>query len=246
VKASAEDMREAAVARLAGAVVVSCQAAPGSALAAPSMIAALAQSAAAGGAQGFRIDGPDNVAAVRAVSDLPIIGIRKVRRADGEVRITPTFEDARSVVDAGATIVALDGTARPRPGGEAVEAIISALHEVGIPVMADISTQAEAEAAVAAGADLVATTLAGYTPDTRDLDGSGPAFALLDQIRGLPVPVVVEGRIWTVEHVVDAFEGGAFAVVIGSAITAPNLITGRFIDAARARHDPPARSADRR
>jgi N-acylglucosamine-6-phosphate 2-epimerase len=232
--ASIADARRALVMTLEGSVVVSCQAAPGSPLDDPSTIAALAQSAAAGGAGGLRLDGPANVAAVRAVSDLPIIGIRKVRGAGGAVWITPTHEDARSVVDAGATVVALDATDRPRPSGETIEWVIAALHEVGIAVMADISTQSEAEAAVAAGADLVATTLAGYTLDTRDLDRSGPAFDLLGKIRDLPVPVVVEGRIWTVEHVERAFGGGAFAVVIGSAITAPNLITGRFVDAARA------------
>lgn len=227
--------RRAEVTNLEGAVIVSCQAVPGSPLDAPATIAALAQSAALGGAGGFRVDGPANVSAVRAVSDLAIIGIRKVSHPGFEVRITPTLDDARSLVGAGATIVALDGTDRTRPGGETVGGIISALHDVGIPVMADISTQAEALAAVDAGADLVATTLAGYTPDTHDLDASGPAFELLRQIRGLPVPVVVEGRIWTVEHVVRAFEDGAFAVVIGSAITAPNVITRRFVDAAEAR-----------
>lgn len=241
------DRRTAAVMNLAGAVIVSCQAAPGSPLDSPSMIAALARSAALGGAQGFRVDGPANVMAVRAVSNLPIIGIRKMRHPGHDLFITPTLADAQTLVEAGATIVALDGTARPRPGGETVEAIMSALHEVGTPVMADISTQAEAEGAVAAGADLVATTLAGYTPSTGDLDASEPAFGLLRQIRDLPVPVVVEGRIWTVEHVERAFEGGAFAVVIGSAITAPNLITGRFVNAARAwRATRPAGSVHRR
>ena len=237
------DLR-AVVAALEGAVFVSCQAAAGSPLDQPSTIAALAQSAALGGAQGFRVDGPDNVAAVRAVTDLPIIGIRKADRSGFDVRITPTLADALRVVDAGATIVALDATGRPRPGGETVDGIISALHASSVPVMADVATLGEAEAAVAAGADLVATTLAGYTSDTRDLDPSGPAFDLLDQLRGLPVPVVVEGRIWTVEHVVRAFEGGAFAVVIGSAITAPNLITRRFVDGAQAWRA--SRSSDRR
>jgi N-acylglucosamine-6-phosphate 2-epimerase len=221
---------------LEGAVIVSCQAAPGSPLDDPSMIAALVESSAIGGAGGFRVDGTANVAAVRAVSALPIIGIHKVRSADGEVWITPTLDAARRVVDAGATVVALDATDRPRPGGETSPSIIAALHELGVPVMADIATAAEARAAVEAGADLVATTLAGYTAGTRDPDASAPAFDLLAQISDLPVPVVVEGRIWTVEHVVRAFEGGAFAVVIGSAITAPNLITDRFVRAARASH----------
>ena len=221
----------AVIASLDGAVIVSCQAAHGTPLDHPSIIAALAHSAALGGARGFRVDGPDNVSAVRAISDLPIIGIRKVDREGFDVRITPTLGDALRVVDAGATIVAIDATDRPRPGGETVELIIAALHRDGVPVMADIATRDEAEAAVAVGADLVATTLAGYTANSRDLDPSEPAFDLLRQIRDLPVPVVVEGRVWTVEHVVRAFEGGAFAVVIGSAITAPNLITRRFIEA---------------
>jgi N-acylglucosamine-6-phosphate 2-epimerase len=232
--ASGAKARAGIVRALEGAVLVSCQAGPGSPLDAPSTIAALALSAAAGGALGFRLDGPANVSAVHAVSRLPIIGIRKVDRQGYDVRITPTLDDARSVVEAGATIVALDATDRPRPGGETVSGIISALHAIGIPVMADISTVAEAEAAVAVGADLVATTLAGYTPGTADLDGFQPAFDLLRAIADFPVPVVVEGRIWSPEHVVRAFEGGAYAVVIGSAVTAPNLITRRFIDALEA------------
>lgn len=99
--------------------------------------------------------------------------------------------------------------------------------------MADISTPAEARSAVDAGADIVATTLAGYTAYTTDVDKHGPAFPLLHAIRDLPVPVIVEGRIWTTEHVTSCFTGGAYAVIIGSAITVPELITRRFVAAAR-------------
>lgn len=217
---------------LRGGVIVSCQAAAGAPLDDPSIIAALALSAAAGGARGFRINTRAHVAAVRAVSDLPIVGIHKASRQGSEVRITPSLADALGVVEAGASVVALDGTQRPRPGGDTLERIISELHGSGVPVMADISTREEAELAVQAGADLVATTLAGYTPYSAQLTASEPAFSLLEQIRGLPVPVVVEGRIWTPEHVVRAFDGGAFAVVIGAAITAPDQITRRFVEAA--------------
>ncbi len=225
--------RGALVASLKGAVLASCQAGPGSPLNLPSTIAALAKSAELGGAQGFRVDGPSNVAAVRAVSDRPILGINKVDRDGYEVRITPTLEDALEVVRSGASIVALDGTERPRPHGESLAQIIAALHDIGVPVMADISTRREAVAAVQAGADIVATTLAGYTPDTLHLDRSGPAFELLQEIRDLPVPIIVEGRIWTTLHVASCFEGGAYAVIIGSAITVPELITRRFVAAAR-------------
>jgi N-acylglucosamine-6-phosphate 2-epimerase len=137
------------------------------------------------------------------------------------------------VVTAGANVVALDGTQRLRPHGETLAQIVSALHEIGVPVMADISTRSEAEAASEAGADMVGTTLAGYTPGTWYMDKFGPAFGLLEEIRKLPVPVIVEGRIWTTHHVASCFEGGAYAVIIGSAITVPELITRRLVAAAR-------------
>ena len=226
-------VRSAIVETLKGAVIASCQAGPESPLNQPSIIAALARSAELGGARAFRVDGPANVAAVRALSALPILGINKVDREGYDVRITSTTADAMEVVDAGATVVALDGTDRQRPHGETLAQIISALHAIGVPVMADISTPAEARFALDAGADIVATTLAGYTDYTSDVDKHGPAFPLLDAIHDLPIPVIVEGRIWTTEHVADCFFGGAFAVIIGSAITMPELITRRFVAAAR-------------
>ena len=226
-------VRAAIVANLRGAVIASCQAGPESPLNQPTTIAALARSAELGGARAFRVDGPDNVAAVRALSALPILGINKVDREGYDVRITSTVADAMQVVAAGANIVALDGTDRLRPYGETLAQIISELHLIGVPVMADISTPAEARSAVDAGADIVATTLAGYTAYTTDVDKHGPAFPLLDAIRDLPVPVIVEGRIWTTEHVTSCFTGGAYAVIIGSAITVPELITRRFVAAAR-------------
>ena len=159
-------VRNAVVETLRGAVIASCQAGPESPLNQPSIIAALARSAELGGARAFRVDGPANVAAVRALSALPILGINKVDREGYDVRITSTTADAMEVVDAGATVVALDGTDRQRPHGETLAQIISALHAIGVPVMADISTPAEARFAVDAGADIVATTLAGYTDYT--------------------------------------------------------------------------------
>jgi N-acylglucosamine-6-phosphate 2-epimerase len=225
--------RDAVVAALKGEVIASCQAGPDSPLNQPRIIAALARSAELGGARAFRVDGPENVAAVRAVSSLPILGINKVDRDGYDVRITSTLADAMAVVDAGANIVALDGTSRPRPFGETLAHIIAGLHAIGIPVMADISTAAEARAAAEAGADIVATTLAGYTDYTLDVDKHEPAFPLLEAIRELPIPVIVEGRIWTTDHVTACFAGGAYAVIIGSAITVPELITRRFVAAAR-------------
>jgi N-acylglucosamine-6-phosphate 2-epimerase len=195
------------------------------------LIAALARSAELGGAVGFRVNGPTNTAAIRATTSLPIIGIQKVRQPGGAVVITPTLDDALGVAAAGASIVALDATDGRHAEG-ILAGIVTALHDRGIGVMADIATAVEARRAVTAGVDLVATTLAGYTPPTGHLDPDEPAFELLGEIRDLPLPVIVEGRIWTVDHVARSFDGGAYAVVIGSAITAPELITRRFVAAA--------------
>lgn len=220
---------------IGGRIVVSCQAGPESPLAAPHFLAALAQSAEMGCAAGFRVDRPENVAAVRAVSTLPILGINKIHVPGYDVFITPTFESARAVVEAGADIVGLDGTGRSRPNDESLGEIIERLHtECEVPVMADISTVEEGLAAAELGADLVATTLAGYTPYTAKTDG--PAFDVLEGlVAGTDVPVVVEGRIWTVEDVRTCFELGAYALVIGSAITVPQFITQRFVSAIPAR-----------
>jgi N-acylglucosamine-6-phosphate 2-epimerase len=214
-----------------GRIVVSCQAGPESPLNAPHFLAALAQSAEMGGAAGFRVDRPENVAAVRAVSDLPILGINKLHVPGYEVFITPTFESARAVVEAGANLVALDGTGRPRPNGEDLGAIIRRLHaECDVPVMADIATVEEGVIAAGLGADLVATTLAGHTPDSPKRNG--PAFDVLERlVAATDVPIVVEGHIWTVEEVRICFELGAHALVIGSAITVPQFITQRFVNA---------------
>ena len=218
---------------LHGGVVVSCQAGPDSPLNHPTMIAALAASAARGGAAGFRVDGANNIAAVRAVSDLPIIGINKEPHAGSDVFITPTYSSARVIAAAGSDLLAIDGTARPRPGGERFRDILAASHdEFGLPVMADIATVEEGLDALELGADVVATTLAGYT--AYSTDKTQPAFDVLAEITRQGGRVIVEGRLWTVEEVSRAFELGAFAVVIGSAITVPEFITRRFVAAAPA------------
>ena len=135
------------------------------------------------------------------------------------------------MVEAGAGLVGLDGTGHPRPEGEDLGEIIQRLHaECGVPVMADIATVEQGLAAAALGADLVATTLAGHTPDSPGRDG--PALDVLEAlVAATDVPIVVEGHIWTVEDVRACFELGAYALVIGSAITVPQFITQRFVGA---------------
>jgi N-acylglucosamine-6-phosphate 2-epimerase len=215
---------------LRGSLIVSCQAPPGSPLDDPRIIAALAEAAALGGAGGIRVNGPLHVQAVKAVVDVPVIGLLK-RRVDGSpVYITPTLEDALEVADAGADIVAIDATLRPRPDGRTTADIVARLHDQGAGVIADIDSLEAAIAAAETGADFVASTLAGYT------DGSVPTGPAVDLVaamaRTIRTPVIAEGRYQTPEDVEAAFRAGAFAVVVGAAITNPTAITRRLASAA--------------
>jgi N-acylglucosamine-6-phosphate 2-epimerase len=217
--------------QLRGGLVVSCQAKEGSPLRDPHVLAALAQAAERGGAAGIRADGPAHIAAIRAAVALPIIGICKQDLAGTPVYITPTLESAESVVAAGAHLLAVQATAHPRLHGQsAAEFIQLCKATFKIPVMADISTLQEGIEAARAGADLIATTLAGYTPYSRQLDG--PDFELIRELAAnVSAPVVAEGRIATPADLRRAFDLGAHAVVVGTAITAVDWITRRFADA---------------
>jgi N-acylglucosamine-6-phosphate 2-epimerase len=223
------------LAGLRGGLVVSCQALPEEPLFGSEIMARLAIAARQGGAVGIRANTPVDIRAIRAaVPDLPLIGLFKVTVPGFEdVYITPRFEDAVAVADAGADIIALDATLRPHPEGNAAELIRAVKQETGKLVMADIATEADALAAVEAGADVISTTLSGYTPDSPQLDG--PDLELVRRLaaRNLPIPVIAEGRIHTPEQARAAFDAGAFAVVVGGAITRPQQITARFVAALR-------------
>ena len=212
-----------------GSLVVSCQAGPGNPFFSPAAMALMAQAAEAGGAGAIRANGPDDIAAIRAVTSLPIIGLHKLGDPAG-VFITPTYESAVDLVVAGADLIALDGTLRPRPDGQRLDQQIHRIHdELGVPVLADVDTFDAGLAARAAGADLVATTLSGYT------NGRTPTEPDVDLVRQLATkldcPIVAEGRIRTPEHVRAVCEAGAHAVVVGNAITNPMDITARLAGA---------------
>jgi putative N-acetylmannosamine-6-phosphate epimerase len=213
-------------------LVVSCQAAEGNPLRGTQYMTAMARAAAAGGAVGLRAEGPDDVAAVARATGLPVIGIRKAANQGSDcVYITPTYADAALVVAAGASIVATDGTARPRPDGQDLATMIRRIHdELGVPVMADVDSLESGRYAEQAGADVLGTTLSGYTgPGSVPAD---PDMELIAQlVQGSSLPVIAEGRFWTPEDVAQAFALGAHAVVIGTAITNPLAITRRFVAA---------------
>jgi putative N-acetylmannosamine-6-phosphate epimerase len=207
-------------------LIVSCQAREGEPFRDPDSQARFAISAVAGGAVGVRAQGADDVRAIRKVVTVPIIGIRKIKQDDGRFLITPTFESARELVDAGADIIAMDVTARGRRLG-ALERLARIRRELKVPVMADIATLDDAMAAADAGADAVLSTMRGYTDDTahiREFDGE----FIGELARRSFVPVIAEGMIDTPEKARSALDAGAFAVIVGSAITRPSTITTRF------------------
>lgn len=217
--------------RLRGGLVVSCQALPGEPLFGPQTMTAMARSAVLGGAVGVRVNGVDDITTVRAALDVPVIGLWK--DGDSGVYITPTLDHALAVAAAGADIVALDATDRPRPDGRSLaETVVELRRRTDALIMADVSTVKEGIEAVASGADLVGTTLSGYTDDAATADG--PDFDLLEQSANrLTVPVLAEGRIDTPAQAAEALRRGAFAVVVGTAITRPAVITARFAAALR-------------
>ncbi|MGH2361507.1 MAG: N-acetylmannosamine-6-phosphate 2-epimerase [bacterium] len=222
------------LARLRGGLIVSCQARPDNPLHGPTFMAAMAQAAAQGGAVGLRMNGPADIRAARAVVDLPIIGIYKHPYGDNPVVITPTFADAKTVADAGSAILAIDATGRPRPDGVSLASLIARIHaELRLPVMADVGDLADGLAAASAGADAVATTLSGYLdpavapPDEPDLD-------LIEALaKRVNIPVIAEGRIRTPDQARAALDRGAFAVVVGTAITNPREVTRWYVQALR-------------
>lgn len=214
---------------LRGGLVVSCQAYPGEPLRHPKSMARIAQSAVTGGAVGIRSQGLDDIRAIAKVVDVPQIGLWKVG-SEG-VFITPTLDHALAVAEAGADIVAIDGTRRARPDGLTLEETIRRVKDAtGRLVMADTGSVDDALVAEDAGADIVGTTLSGYTGERPVSDG--PDLELVEILASrLAAPVFAEGRIRTPADAKAALDAGAYSVVVGTAITHPATITSWFVDA---------------
>lgn len=214
-------------------LIVSCQALEHEPLHGSHIMARMALAAEQGGAMGIRANTPEDIRAIKATVKLPVIGIFKREYEGSEVYITPTFAEAKAIAEAGADMIALDATPRPRPRGETLATLIQRIHdELDLPVMADCSTTEEAVAAAELGADVVSSTLAGYTPYSRKTEG--PDFVMLQELLArVSVPVFAEGRFHTPEQVAQALAMGCYAVVVGGAITRPQEITARFTAAVR-------------
>ncbi|MXQ52470.1 N-acetylmannosamine-6-phosphate 2-epimerase [Shimazuella alba] len=213
---------------LQGGLVVSCQALEDEPLYGAFHMAAMAMAAKEGGAVGIRANGYEDIKAIKEKVNLPMIGILKKHYPGYGAFITPTKADAKLISEAGADIISIDATNQSRPESlnNLVRYIKEDLHKW---VMADIATLQEAEYAEQIGCDLVGTTLSGYTPDT--IHRNRPDFELLSDLsQKLKVPIVAEGNIESPDQAKKALELGASFVVIGTAITRPQLITQKFVE----------------
>lgn len=225
---------EALLERLRGGLIVSVQPEPGSVLGTPEGVALLARCAVANGAAGLRIEGGVRIAAVRDAVGVPIVGLVKRAYSGFEPYITPTEREVDEVVAAGAEIVAFDGTARRRPRDRDVAAMVTLIRARGAVALADCATHAEVRRARDAGADAVATTLCGYTAGT-----SGyplPALALVRAAAAAGAFAILEGGVSDPLQVRAAFQAGAAAVVVGTALTNVDANVRRFAQAAPVRH----------
>lgn len=212
-----------------GGLIVSCQAYPGEPLKDPDITARTARAVVEGGARAVRVQGITDVRATLAAVDVPIIGLWK--DGDDDVFITPTLRHALAVAEAGAHVVAIDGTRRPRPDGLTLADTIAQLKAAHpVLVMADCGSLADAVAAERAGADILGTTLSGYSGERPRT--TGPDLDLITEIAAAcATPVMAEGRIHSPADAAAAMAAGAFAVCVGTAITHPTTITGWFRDA---------------
>lgn len=219
--------------KLKGGLIVSCQAHEGEPLHGSQFMAGMALAAEMGGAVAVRANGGDDIKAIKIKTRLPVIGIKKVLLEDGKVFITPDLNSAEEVIGAGADIVAVDCTFRKPVNGKAGFELLEEIKRLfGIPVMADISNIEEGLNALKYGADIVSTTLSGYTPDSPKLEH--PDFELIARLReriGGKAYINAEGRFSKPEEVVKALRLGADFVTVGTAITRPAWITESFTKA---------------
>ena len=212
--------------RLRGGLIVSVQARSGSALDDAHVLAALALAAQDNGAAGVRIQGVRNLEAVRKRVSIPVVGIIKREYTGFEPYITPTLREVREVLECGAEIVAFDATGRPHPEGLDVAQLVSAIHAGGALAMADCALPEDGVCAQAAGADILASTLCGYTKETQD--APLPALDLVRAFAQLGSFVICEGGIHTPDAAARALSAGADAVVVGTAITNTEWLVSQY------------------
>lgn len=214
-------------------LIVSCQALPEEPLHSSFIMGRMALAAKEGGAAGIRANTKEDIAEIRKNVDLPIIGIVKRDYPDCKVYITPTMKEIDELMEVKPEIIAIDATKDLRPNGVALDEFYAQIREKypNQLLMADCSTYEEAKHADELGFDFIGTTLVGYTEQSKDMKIEQNDFELIKKIvKNVKHNVIAEGNINTPEKVKRVMQLGVFSIVVGSAITRPQLITKTFVD----------------
>lgn len=212
-------------------IFISCQAPVESPLRDPYIMVGMARAAEKAGAVGIRAEGVEDISQIVKAVQVPVIGIRKKHYDGSDIYITPTRFEVDQIARAGASIVALDATSRPRPGGETLEAVVAHARALGLIVMADLAHVEDAGPAVAAGVHVLGTTLIGASSD--DVREGGPNIAVIERLaQAFPTrQIIAEGRFATPGDVLSAFSAGASTVVVGKAVTDAYALTRDLVAA---------------
>lgn len=210
-----------------GKLIVSCQALPDEPLHSSYIMGRMAVAVKEGGASGIRAQSKEDIIEIKKNVDLPVIGIVKRNYDDSDIYITPTKKEVDELLETGCEMIALDATDRIRPNGEKIEDLVNYIKSNGVLTMADCSTFEECLEAERIGFDCVSTTLCGYTPYSKNVEG--PNFELMKKlVATLKVPLIAEGKINTPQDLKDALDLGCYCAVVGGAITRPQNITATF------------------
>lgn len=216
--------------KVKGGLIVSCQALEDEPLHSSDIMMRMARAAQIGGAVGIRANSPQDCIEIKKNIDLPLIAIYKKVYGTNNVYITPTIEEVKELIPANSEMIAVDATKRSRPDGKTLQEFVREIRKIynGI-ILADISTYEEAIEAERIGFDMVSTTLSGYTDYT--LDRPKPDIKLIIELsKVLTIPIIAEGNVDTPDFAAECLKAGAWSVVVGAAITRPQLITKKFVD----------------
>lgn len=218
--------------KIKGGLVVSCQALPDEPLHSSFIMGRMAKAADEGGAVGIRANSREDINEIRKQTTLPIIGIIKRDYADSDVYITATMQEVDELMDARCDMIALDATKQVRPDGESLESFVKAIRDKygDVLLMADTSSVSEAIEAERLGFDVISTTMVGYTEYTENQSIFNNDYAMLKEyLENITLPLIAEGQVDTPEKARAVLAHGVHAVVVGSAITRPQLLTKRFV-----------------
>lgn len=225
-------MNKEIISKLKHGLIVSCQAEYDSPFNSPEGVTMFAKAAVAGGAAGIRSEGIEKTKMILESVNVPVIGLVKSKFQDGSVRITGSFSDVDDLSAIGCPIIAIDGTFRKRDGLTGSEFINRIKSEFDAFIMADIAKKDEAIECEQAGADFISTTLNGYTPETESDKIFSPNFELVKVLsQKIKKPVIAEGRINSPDNAGEMIRLGAYAVVVGTAITRPHIVTSWYVNA---------------